>query len=125
MRPFWRSFWASMLAYLVLSLIVIIILNFIIFSIGSVFQKNDEISVQENTLIEMKLDFQISEREGIETTNDLMNPISKSYSIHKIKTAIELAKYDTKIKGIILKISNLNMGLSSIDDLRNTLNDFK
>ena len=125
MRPFWRSFWASMLAYLVLSLIVIIILNFIIFSIGSVFQKNDEIRVQENTLIEMKLDFQISEREGIETTNDLMNPISKSYSIHKIKTAIELAKYDTKIKGIILKISNLNMGLSSIDDLRNTLNDFK
>ena len=52
---------------------------------------------KENTLIEMKLDFQISEREGIKTTNDLMNPNSKSYSIHKIKTAIELAKYDTKI----------------------------
>ena len=125
MRPFWRSFWASMLAYIVLSLIVIIILNFIIFSVGSVFKNNDELSIKENTLLEMTLDFKISEREGIETTNDLMNPISKSYSIHKIKSAIEKAKYDNKIKGIVLKINNVNMGLSSIDDLRNSLNGFK
>tara|TARA_B100001287_G_scaffold42180_1_gene31333 strand:+ start:104843 stop:106624 length:1782 start_codon:yes stop_codon:yes gene_type:complete len=125
MRPFWRSFWASILAYVVLSLIAIIILNFIIFSLGSVFKNNNEISIEDNTFLEMNLDFKISERDGVETTNDLMNPISKSFSIHKVKSAIETAKNDDKIKGIVLKIKNISMGLSSVNDLRNKLNEFK
>jgi protease-4 len=125
MRPFWRSFWASILAYVVLSVLAIIFINLIIFSIGSAFNNKEELSIKENSILEMKLDFKISEQDGIATTNDLNNPISKSYSIHNIQNVLEKAKNDKNIKGIILRISNVNMGLSSIDDLRNALNDFK
>jgi protease-4 len=125
MRPFWRSFWASILAYVVLSVLAIIFINLIIFSIGSAFNNKEELSIKENSILEMRLDFKISEQDGIATTNDLNNPISKSYSIHNIQNVLEKAKNDKNIKGIILRISNVNMGLSSIDDLRNALNDFK
>ena len=125
MRPFWRSFWASIFAYVVLSAFVILIINIIIFSVaGSIMQK-EEFKVSENSYLEMNLNFNIKERSGIETTNNINNPISKSYGIHEVTSILKKAKNDDKIKGIVLKISNVNMGLSTIDNLRKSLDDFK
>ena len=73
----------------------------------------------------MTLDFNIKERGGIETSNNLQNPISKSYGIHDVISILDKAKNDEKIRGLVLKISNVNMGLSTIDNLRNALKDFK
>ena len=125
MRPFWRSFWASILAYIVLSVLAIAFINVIVLSISSAFISEDEISIKENSFLEMNINFKISEREGVETTNNLNNPFVKSYSIHNLKKAILKAENDDKIKGIVLKISDVNMGLSSIEDLRNSLNHFR
>ena len=54
----------------------------------------------------------------------IYNPISKSYGIHEVTSILKKAKNDDKIKGIVLKISNVNMGLSTIDNLRKSLGDF-
>ena len=125
MRPFWRSFWASIFAYVVLSAFVILIINIIIFSVaGSIMQK-EEFKISENSYLEMNLNFNIKERSGIETTNNINNPISKSYGIHEVTSLLKKAKNDDKIKGIVLKISNVNMGLSTIDNLRKSLDDFR
>jgi protease-4 len=125
MRPFWRSFWASILAYVVLSVLAIIFINVIVISISSAFVSEDEISINENSFLEMNLNFKISEREGVETTNNLNKPFLKSYSIHKLKKAILKAESNNKIKGIVLKVSNVNMGLSSVEDLRKSINHFR
>ena len=73
----------------------------------------------------MNLNFNIKERSGIETTNNINNPISKNYGFHELMSTIEKAKNDEKIKGIVLKISSVNMGLSTIDNLRKSLDDFR
>ena len=124
MRPFWRSFWASIFAYVVLSAFVILIINIIIFSVAGSFMQKEEFKVSENSYLEMNLNFNIKERSGIETTNNINNPISKSYGIHEVTSILKKAKNDEKIKGIVLKISNVNMGLSTIDNLRKSLGDF-
>ena len=125
MRPFWRSFWASILAYIVLSTLVIFLINVVVFSLAGSLMKSDGLKISDNSYLEMNLNFDIKERGGIETTNDFNNPISKSYGIHQIGSVLEKAKNDERIKGIVLKISNVNMGLSTIDNLRDYLKDFK
>ena len=125
MRPFWRSFWASILAYIVLSTLVIFLINVVVFSLAGSLMQSDGLKISDNSYLEMNLNFDIKERGGIETTNDFNNPISKSYGIHQIGSVLEKAKNDERIKGIILKISNVNMGLSTIDNLRDYLKDFK
>ena len=125
MRPFWRSFWASILAYIVLSTLVIFLINVVVFSLAGSLMKSDGLKISDNSYLEMNLNFDIKERGGIETTNDFNNPISKSYGIHQIGSVLEKAKNDERIKGIVLKISNVNMGLSTIDNLRDYLKAFK
>ena len=125
MRPFWRSFWASIFAYIVLSAFVILIINVIIFSVAGTLIESKEFKLSKNSYLEMTLDFNIKERGGIETSNNLQNPISKSYGIHNVISILDKAKNDEKIRGLVLKISNVNMGLSTIDNLRNSLKDFK
>ena len=125
MRPFWRSFWASILAYVVLSAFVIVLINLVIFSVAGSFMEKEEFKINDNSYLELNLNFKIDERSGIATTNDFNNPISKSYGIHQIRKVLEKAKKDEKIKGIVLRIPNVNMGLSTIDNLRNCLKDFK
>ena len=116
MRPFWRSFWASIFAYIVLSAFVILIINVVIFSLASTLIESKEFKISKNSYLEMNLDFNIQERSGIETSNNLQNPISKSYGIHEVISILEKAKNDEKIKGIVLKISKVNMGISTIDN---------
>ena len=125
MRPFWRSFWASIFAYVVLSAFVIVLVNIVIFSVAGSFMEKEEFKINDNSYLELNLNFNIDERSGIATTNDFNNPISKSYGVHQIREILEKAKKDEKIKGMVLRISKVNMGLSTIDNLRNCLKDFK
>ena len=108
-----------------LTLFYQLIINVVIFSIAGTLIENKEFKISKNSYLEMNLDFNIQERSGIETSNNLQNPISKSYGIHEVISILEKAKNDEKIKGIVLKISKVNMGLSTIDNLRNALKNFK
>ena len=125
MRPFWRSFWASILAYIVLSVLIIVFINVIVFSIGSSLNTKKPLVIKKNSYLEMKLDFSIKERGGLVPGVDMLNPVIKNYSISDVVYAIEEAKNDDNIKGIILRPENLSIDLSNIQVLRNKLNDFK
>tara|TARA_Y100000768_G_C23965261_1_gene677502 strand:- start:16 stop:1821 length:1806 start_codon:yes stop_codon:yes gene_type:complete len=125
MRPFWRSFWASIFAYVVLSAFIVVLFNIVIFSFAGSFMEKEVFKINDNSYLELNLNFKIDERSGIETTNDFKNPISKSYGIHQIRRVLEKAKKDEKIKGMVLRIPSVNMGLSTIDNLRNCLKEFK
>jgi protease-4 len=125
MRPFWRSFWASIFAYVVLSAFIILIINIVVFTVAGSFMSSEEFKISENSYLEMDLNFNIKERGGIETTNDINNPISKSFGVNDVISVLKKAEKDEKIKGILLKISNVNMGMSTIDNLRKSLSDFK
>jgi nitrate/TMAO reductase-like tetraheme cytochrome c subunit len=92
MRPFWRSFWASIFAYVVLSAFVILIINIVVFSVAGSFMSKEEFKISENSYLEINLNFNIKERRGIETTNDINNPISKSYGIHDVISVLKKLK---------------------------------
>ena len=125
MRPFWRSFWASIFAYIVLSILIIVFINILIFSIGGSLSTKKPLSVKENSYLKMKLDFSIKERSGLVSSNDIFNPVMRNYSIKDVTNAIDKAKDDDKIKGIVLDLENLSIGMTNLHVLRNKLTEFK
>ena len=125
MRPFWRSFWASIFAYIILSILIIVFINILIFSIGGSLSAKKPLSIKENSYLKMKLDFSIKERSGIVSNNDIFNPVIRNYSIKDVTNAIDKAKDDDKIKGIVLELENLSIGMTNLHVLRNKLTDFK
>ena len=125
MRPFWRSFWASIFAYIVLSILIIVFINILIFSIGGSLSTKKPLSIKENSYLKMKLDFSIKERSGLVSSNDIFNPVMRNYSIKDVTNAIDKAKDDDKIKGIVLDLENLSIGMTNLHVLRNKLTDFK
>lgn len=125
MRPFWRSFWASILAYIVLSVLIIVFINVIVFSIGSSLNTKKPLVIKKNSYLEMKLDFSIKERGGLTPGVNMLNPVIKNHSISDVVNAIEKAKNDNNIKGIVLRPENISIDLSNIHVLRNKLNEFK
>ena len=125
MRPFWRSFWASILAYIVLSVLIIVFINVIVFSIGSSLNTKKPLVIKKNSYLEMKLDFSIKERGGLMPGVNMLNPVIKNHSISDVVNAIEKAKNDDNIKGIVLRPENISIDLSNIHVLRNKLNEFK
>ena len=125
MRPFWRSFWASIFAYIILSILIIVFINILIFSIGGSLSAKKPLSIKENSYLKMKLDFSVKERSGIVSSNDIFNPVIRNYSIKDVTNAIDKAKDDDKIKGIVLELENLSIGMTNLHVLRNKLTDFK
>ena len=125
MRPFWRSFWASIFAYIILSILIIVFINILIFSIGGSLSAKKPLSIKENSYLKMKLDFSVKERSGIVSNNDIFNPVIRNYSIKDVTNAIDKAKDDDKIKGIVLELENLSIGMTNLHVLRNKLTDFK
>ncbi|MEC8617496.1 MAG: signal peptide peptidase SppA [Bacteroidota bacterium] len=125
MRPFWRSFWASILAYIVLSVLIIVFINVIVFSIGNSLNTKKPLVIKKNSYLEMKLDFSIKERGGLMPGVNMLNPVIKNHSISDVVNAIEKAKNDNNIKGIVLRPENISIDLSNIHVLRNKLNEFK
>ena len=125
MRPFWRSFWASILAYIVLSVLIIVFINVIVFSIGSSLNTKKPLVIKKNSYLEMKLDFSIKERGGLMPGVNMLNPVIKNHSISDVVNAIEKAKNDDNIKGIVLRPENISIDLSNIHVLRKKLNEFK
>ena len=96
-----------------------------IFSIGGSLSTKKPLSVKENSYLKMKLDFSIKERSGLVSSNDIFNPVMRNYSIKDVTNAIDKAKDDDKIKGIVLDLENLSIGMTNLHVLRNKLTEFK
>lgn len=124
MRPFWRNFWASTLAMFITGTLLLIIFFVILFAIiGSAFDSKP-FSYEENSVLLIEFDDPISEK-SYSTLNKSSFSVEQGMGIREIKIALEAAKSDDKIKGILLNIENMPAGMASTEEIRNALIDFK
>src|ERR1022692_2091542 len=122
MLAFFRTLLACIIGFF-LSLFII----FIIFAAIAAGTKK-KIAVNDNSVLTISLDVAIPERP---TDNPLKNipfiadEVNFPISLKEILDDIKYAKTDPKIKGIYLETEMLQAGLSTIDEIRNALIDFK
>ncbi|MGY2133240.1 signal peptide peptidase SppA [Hymenobacter sp. HD11105] len=87
---------------------------------------DSEIEVAKNSVLELKLDQPISERENPESLGSLLGGGSSASSgLVQIKEAIRRAKKDDNIKGIFLNVELVQAGMATLEEIRNELLDFK
>ena len=107
--------------------IILIIIFFIIF-ILILIPKQKEIIVKKNSILKINLDKSILDRTSgnpLPSIDGLNISSTDNIELKEILDNIDKAKFDKKISGIYLNLSGIKSGLSSVEEIRNKLLDFK
>ena len=107
---------------------IILIIIFFIFFILILIPKQKEIIVKKNSILKINLDKSILDRTSsnpLPSIDDLNISSTDNIELKEILDNIDKAKSDEKISGIYLHLSDLKSGMSSIEEIRNKLLDFK
>ncbi len=126
MKQFFKYVLASMLGAF-LSILLMIFLGFM-FIIGSLLSLGEEekVNVKNNSILHIQLKQTINERsaenpfEGLEEYG-----FETTIGLNTILESIEKAAKDPNIIGIYLDLNDVNAGLSTIEEIRNALIQFK
>ncbi len=123
MLQFFKFTFASMVGLLLAFLIGIFII------IGIAGSAKDTPTIEDNSVLHIKLNAPITERSSENPLDDLDLPISTgeptSLGLVEILQGIKDAKEDTKIKGIYLNSKTVGAGFAALQEIRDALIDFK
>jgi len=126
MKEFFKMMFASMLGFILISIITFFLFMAFVMAMLS-FAKTEEVIVNDNTILRMKLNYEITDR----TNNSAMPSVFDLGSfkpkpgLREILKSINNAKTDPRIKGIYLDLMDVPSGLATITEIRNALLDFK
>jgi protease IV len=124
MLNFLKYVLATIVGLLIFSIVSILIL----FGIAAATASKDDVKVAEGSVLELKLDKPILERDPKSPLAELgfgFGSFSSSDGLDQIKAAIRRAKTDDRIKGIFLNMTFVDAGMGKLEEIRNELIDFK
>lgn len=128
---FFKTFLASCLGSLVsliaLFFIMIFIMGAMVAGIVGAAGGEEQVIVRDNSVLHLDLDVEITELQTEDPFAGLPLPGADDASIGllQLKQAISHAKTDSKIKGIYLNVSYPIAGFSTIEEIRESLLDFR
>ncbi|TPE44377.1 signal peptide peptidase SppA [Pontibacter mangrovi] len=124
MLNFLKYVLATIVGLLIFFFISILLLIGIVASSSS----KDEVKVADNSVLELKLDKPIAERDPKDPLAELgfaFGGFSSTDGLDQIKAAIRRAKTDDNIKGIFLNMTFVDAGMGQLEEIRNDLADFR
>jgi protease-4 len=123
-----RSFFKYTLATIFGLFLFSILGFFILIGIGAAAGGSDEVSVKENSVLKIKLNVPIMEREKSDPFQEFEIPGfegNATMGLYELKKAIAKARKDDRIKGIVLEASFNRIGYATNEEIRAALTDFK
>lgn len=126
---FFRTFLASCLGSLVSLIALFFIMIFV--SIGMVAglmgSAEEQVIVGDNSVLQLNLDAEISEQQAENPFEGIpvLGNETQNVGLLQLKRVIKNAKTDPKIKGIFLNVSYPVAGFSTIEEIRQSLLDFR
>lgn len=124
MRNFIKMVLANIIAFLFVGVLLPILLLIFIVAISATSSSKD-IKIKENSVLALDFKSKIVEHENESQESVFDFDKNKSLKLQDIITAIEKAKNDDKIKGISIEVDDIDAGITQIDDIRKSLEDFK
>lgn len=125
MLKFFRVVLATIVGLILFSFLALIVGSAIL---GSLASKEDEVEVAENSVLHLRLNRPVVEREaGIPITPFDVLPGAEGgvHGLVEIMESIKHAKNDDRIKGIYLDSQFISAGFASLKEIRDGLEDFK
>lgn len=125
MKNFIKTVLANVVALFIAGILLPFFLLFVIIIIGSMSSSDKDIKIKENSVLTIDFKSKIVEHENESEASmfDLKDDAELKYQ--DILNAIETAKNDDKIKGISIELDDIDAGITQIDDIRKSLEDFK
>lgn len=123
MAQFFKFVLATVVGLLLFFFVGLLFLIGLAASAGS----DKEVSVEENSVLELKLDKPIAERKEKDPFDGMGFPMmgGSNLGLQEIKDAIRKAKTDDNIKGIYLDVTRVQAGMATLEEIRNELLNFK
>jgi len=123
MGSFFKYTFATILGLILFSFLSILIL----IGIGAAAGGNQEVTVKDNSILKIKLDHPIVEKEKNDPFGDLDFPGAPppTMGLYELKKAIYKAEKDSRIKGILIEGSFNSIGFATNEEIRAALNQFK
>jgi protease-4 len=124
MKQFFKFMFASALG-LVLG---IFLLFAILAGIGASMSNTETVEVKENSVLHIKLDFELKER-GSNSPFGNFDPSTfeakPSVGLNNVLASLKNAANDEKIKGVYLDLQSVSTGMATVEEIREALLDFK
>src|SRR5690554_886391 len=132
MKNFFKYMFASMLGTFLSFFLLLFVFGLIVAGIMTAamadFTKGPAATkVEEKSVLHVKLDRPITDRGPAEHFQFNFGPFQgqSSLGLDQIVKNLEKAKDDDHIEGIYLNLSNTNMGMATMEEIRNAILDFK
>lgn len=124
---FGKAFLSSCLGALTAMIVFFFLSIFLISAMISAFSDDKKVVLQENSVLHLNLDAQVTEMQQENPLAGLPIPGGdvRKIGLLQLKQAIAHAKDDDKIRGIYLEVSQPMAGFSSIEEIRESLIDFR
>lgn len=123
MKDFFKNVAATIVGLFAFGLIMTI-LGFICI-IGMVASSNSKPALKDNAVMVLKLQGQIEDRSEDNWLGELTGEQFNNLGMNKILSSIRKAKDEDKVKGIYLETGILETDYATLQEIRNTLADFK
>ena len=125
MKNFIKTVLANVIALFIAGLLLPFFLLFIIVIIGSASSSDKDIKIKENSVLTIDFKSKVVEHENESESSIFEIKEDAELKYQDILNAIETAKNDDKIKGISIELDDIDAGITQIDDIRKSLEDFK
>lgn len=128
MKTFLKTLFASLLGTILAGIVLFFLFFIIMLGIMSSAGESDVSTINEHSVLTLELSSPISDREPSNpfANIDLLNMQSnKGLGLNTIIDNIKKAEIDENIDGIFLKLSSLDAGIATIEEIRNALIQFK
>ena len=122
---FIKKIFSNILSTIISTIILFVILLIFFSTLGNYMNKKDRISVEENTVLKIDLSTPVVERSADNPIEFINSSADNPIELKDVLMSIEKAKNDDRIKLIYLNFSEVNAGLSYIEEIRAKLIDFK
>jgi protease-4 len=128
MKRFFSNVFASLIGTILAGLVLFLLMFIILGGIMSFAGGDEVVEIEEHTILALELNKKILDNEPNDPFADmsLMNlNLEKAIGLNDLLENIKKAKSDDNIDGIFLKLSSMNAGISTVEEIRNALIDFK
>jgi protease-4 len=121
-----RQFFKYVLAtFTGLTLFMLLSFVLLIVFVAALASTDNEATIASDSVLELKLDKPIDERESRQSVGSLLNSQADNIGLDQLKATIRQAKTDDDIKGIFLNVELVQAGMATLEEIRDALLDFK
>ena len=124
MKDFFKMMFASMLGFFITVIILFFVFIAIVLSFISL-SSNEEVVIPSKTILHIELNKPILDRSPKNPIFFDLETMSRKTGLDDILKNIKKAKNDNNISGIFLDISSIDAGISTVNEIRNALIDFR